>query len=594
MQTTSPLSALRQWLETQALDGIIVPRTDAFQSEYCHPHDDVLAWLTGFDGSAGHALILRDRALLFVDGRYQVQAREQVDLAEIEILHLHNDPLAAWLDQHVEAGSRIAFEALLMTNGQYEALNASHCELVALNDSPFDSLWHDRPAPPVGAIREMPVDISGESSADKRKRVAAILAERNADYLAITQPDNIAWLLNVRGSDIPMSPVPNSFALLSREAAVAWFVVPGKTHGLSASLQESLTLAPEADFLSRSQQLCAGKRVMVDADSAPVALRFAVEPQGEIVWHADPITAMKAHKNPTELAGYRDSHQQDGVAWVNFLAWLAHEVPRREAAGNPLTELEAQAQQLVFRQQRPGFIEQSFATISASASNAAMCHYHASEQTNAAITRNHFYLNDSGGQYHNGTTDATRTLAFGPLSDQCRLHYTAVLKGFLSLITLQFPSGTCGHQIDAFARRGLWELGLDFDHGTGHGVGHQLLIHENPQRIAKKVNPWPLVAGNIITIEPGYYLADEYGIRIENQVEVVESLPGFCRFASLTLAPIDLSQVEWHLLSEKEIQWLDAYHQQVREVLSPHVDSDARQWLLAATAPVREHKERAA
>jgi len=594
MQTTSPLFALRQWLETQALDGIIVPRTDAFQSEYCHPHDDVLAWLTGFDGSAGLALILRDRALLFVDGRYQVQAREQVNLAEIEILHLHNDPLADWLDQHVEAGSRIAFEALLMTNGQYEALNASHCELVALNDSPFDSLWHDRPAPPVGAIREMPVDISGESSADKRKRVAAILAERNADYLAITQPDNIAWLLNVRGSDIPMSPVPNSFALLSREGAVEWFLVPGKTPGLSASLLESLTLAPEADFLPRSQQLCAGKRVMVDADSAPVALRFAVEPQGEIVWHADPITAMKAHKNPTELAGYRDSHQQDGVAWVNFLAWLAHEVPRREAAGNPLTELEAQAQQLVFRQQRPGFIEQSFATISASASNAAMCHYHASEQTNAAITRNHFYLNDSGGQYHNGTTDATRTLAFGPLSDQCRLHYTAVLKGFLSLITLQFPSGTCGHQIDAFARRGLWELGLDFDHGTGHGVGHQLLIHENPQRIAKKVNPWPLVAGNIITIEPGYYLADEYGIRIENQVEVVESLPGFCRFASLTLAPIDLSQVEWHLLSEKEIQWLDAYHQQVREVLSPHVDSDARQWLLAATAPVREHKERAA
>jgi len=586
MQTTSPLSALRQWLETQALDGIIVPRTDAFQSEYCHPHDDVLAWLTGFDGSAGHALILRDRALLFVDGRYQVQAREQVDLAEIEILHLHNDPLAEWLDRHVEAGTRIAFEALLMTNAQYEALNASHCELIALNDSPFDNLWQDRPAPPVGAIREMPVEISGESSADKRQRVAALLARQNADYLAITQPDNIAWLLNVRGSDIPMSPVPNSFALLSRDGAVEWFVTPEKTTGLSASLLASLTQAPEADFLPRSQLLCACKRVMVDADSAPVALRFAVEPQGEIVWHADPISAMKAHKNPTELAGYRDSHQQDGVAWVNFLAWLAQEVPRREAAGNPLTELEAQAQQLAFRQQRPGFIEQSFATISASASNAAMCHYHSSEQTNAAITRGHFYLNDSGGQYHNGTTDATRTLAFGPLSAQCRLHYTAVLKGFLSLISLQFPSGTCGHQIDAFARRGLWELGLDFDHGTGHGVGHQLLIHENPQRIAKKVNPWPLVAGNIITIEPGYYLADEYGIRIENQVEIVESQPGFCRFASLTLAPIDLSQVELHLLSDKEIQWLDAYHQQVRETLSPHVNSDALPWLVAATAPV--------
>lgn len=587
MQTTSPLAVLRQWLASQELDGIIVPRADAFQSEYCHPHDDVLAWVTGFDGSAGQALILRDRAILFVDGRYQVQAREQVNLAEVEILHLHNDPLADWLAQNVAPGARIAFEALLMTNTQFEALNTSRCELVALNTSPFDNLWQDRPAPPVGAIREMPVEVSGESSADKRQRVAAILAEHNADYLAITQPDNIAWLLNVRGSDIPMSPVPNSFALLSREGTVEWFVTPEKTHALTPSLLESLVLSPESDFLPRSQQLCAGKRVMVEADTAPVALRFAVEPQGEIVWHADPITMMKALKNPVELAGYRDSHHQDGAAWVNFLAWLAHEVPRREAAGNPLTELEAQAQQLVFRQQQPGFIEQSFATISASAGNAAMCHYHSSEQTNTAITRNHFYLNDSGGQYHNGTTDATRTLAFGPLNAQCRLHYTAVLKGFLSLISLQFPSGTCGHQIDAFARRGLWELGLDFDHGTGHGVGHQLLIHENPQRIAKKVNPWPLVAGSIITIEPGYYLADQYGIRIENQVEIVEGMPGFCRFASLTLAPIDLSQVELHLLSEKEIQWLDEYHQQVREALSSRIDSSARPWLFAATAPVR-------
>ncbi|TLU68575.1 aminopeptidase P family protein [Enterobacter sp. MF024] len=586
MQTTSPLSALRQWLETQALDGIIVPRADAFQSEYCHPHDDILAWLTGFDGSAGHALILRDRALLFVDGRYQVQAREQVNLAEVEILHLHNDPLADWLQQNVAADTRIAFEAMLMTNAQYEALNASHCELVALNDSPFDLLWQDRPAQPVGAIREMPLEISGESSADKRQRVAAILAKQNADYLAITQPDNIAWLLNVRGSDIPMSPVPNSFALLSHEGAVEWFVTPEKTRGLPSALLESLTLSPEADFLTRSQQLCVGKRLMIDADTAPVALCFAVQSQGEIVWHADPITAMKAHKNPVELAGYRDSHHQDGVAWVNFLAWLAHEVPRREAAGNPITELEAQAQQLIFRQQRPGFIEQSFATISASAGNAAMCHYHSSEQTNTAITRAHFYLNDSGGQYHNGTTDATRTLAFGPLSEQCRLHYTAVLKGFLSLISLQFPTGTCGHQIDAFARSALWELGLDFDHGTGHGVGHQLLIHENPQRIAKKVNPWPLVAGNIMTIEPGYYLADAYGIRIENQVEVVESVPGFCRFASLTLAPIDLSQVQLALLSDKEIKWLNDYHHRVREALSPHVSSEARPWLIAATARV--------
>lgn len=590
MQTPSPLSALREWLRAQNLDGMIVPRADAFQSEYCAPHDDQLAWLTGFDGSAGHALILQDRALMFVDGRYQVQVREQVDLDAFEILHLHNDPLAPWLRENLRPGARIAFEAMLMTPAQYDALRASHCTLVPLNDSPFDDIWHDRPPAPVGAIREMPHEYNGENSADKRQRIAALLDAHNADYLAITQPDNIAWLLNVRGSDIPTSPVPNSFALLGRDGSVEWFVNADKTRSLSSALLASLTLSAEGDFLSRSQHLSAGKRVMMDADTAPVALRFAVEKAGEIVWNADPITLMKALKNPVELAGYRQSHQYDGAAWVNFLAWLAREVPRREAAGNPLTELEAQEQQLAFRAQQPGFIEPSFATISASASNAAMCHYYSSESTNKAITHRDFYLNDSGGQYHNGTTDATRTLAYGPLSAQCRLHYTAVLKGFLSMMSLQFPSGTQGHQIDAFARRPLWELGLDFDHGTGHGVGHQLLIHENPHRIAKKVNPWPLVAGNIMTIEPGYYLADTYGIRIENQVEVVESLPGFCKFASLTLIPIDLSQVELHLLSEQEKQWLDDYHQQVREVLMPLVESEAQQWLLAATAPIQRQK----
>lgn len=326
---------------------------------------------------------------------------------------------------------------------------------------------------------------------------------------------------------------------------------------------------------------------MVDNDSAPVALRFAIEPQGEIIWLTDPITLMKANKNPVELAGYRECHHQDGAAWVNFLAWLSREVPLRAAAGEPLTELEVQAKQLAFREQQPGFIEQSFATISASSSNAAMCHYHSSEASNKPLGHDHFYLNDSGGQYHNGTTDATRTLAWGKVDPQQRLHYTAVLRGFLSLITLQFPSGSQGHQLDAFARRPLWEMGLDYDHGTGHGVGHQLLIHENPHRIAKKVNPWPLVAGNIMTIEPGYYLGGSHGIRIENQVEIVESSPGFCAFASLTLIPIDLSQVELHLLSDQEKQWLDAYHQQVREALLPRVDSDARQWLEEATAPIR-------
>ncbi|AFM60720.1 MULTISPECIES: aminopeptidase P family protein [Enterobacter] len=590
MHNTSPLSALRQWLQENQLDGMIVPRADAWQSEYCAPYDEKLAWLTGFDGSAGLALVLKDKALLFVDGRYQVQARVQVNMDEVEIHHLHNEPLAQWLTANVEAGTRIGFEALLMTNADYETLSATPCEMVPLNQSPFDTLWTDRPAAPAGLIREMPVEISGESSADKRQRVAAVLAANNADYLAVTLPDNIAWLLNVRGSDIPTSPVPLSFALLSRDGSVEWFVNDNKLSDLPDSVRNAFTIAPQDAFIERCQRISQGKRVMVDAGSAPVALRVAIEPDGDILWQTDPITLMKANKNPVELAGYRECHHQDGAAWVNFLAWLSREVPARAAAGQPLTELEAQAQQLAFRERQPGFIEQSFATISASSSNAAMCHYHSSEASNKPIGHDHFYLNDSGGQYHNGTTDATRTLAWGKVSPQQRLHYTAVLKGFLSLITLQFPSGTQGHQLDAFSRRPLWELGLDFDHGTGHGVGHQLLIHENPHRIAKKVNPWPLVAGNIMTIEPGYYLADSHGIRIENQVEIVESRPGFCKFASLTLIPIDLSQVELNLLNEQEKQWLDEYHQQVREALSPLVESDARPWLVEATAPIRVNR----
>lgn len=590
MHTTSSLAALRQWLEANHLDGMIVPRADAWQSEYCAPYDEKLAWLTGFDGSAGLALVLKDKALLFVDGRYQVQARVQVNLDDVEIHHLHNEPLAQWLSQNVKEGTRIGFEALLMTNADFQQLSATPCELVPLNTSPFDTLWAGRPAAPAGLIREMPVEVSGESSADKRQRVAKILAENNADYLAITLPDNIAWLLNVRGADIPTSPVPLSFALLNRDGAVEWFVNDNKLSKLSDTVKEAFTISPQDAFIGRCQQISQGKRVMVDADSAPVALRFAIEPQGEIVWQTDPITLMKAGKNSTELAGYRECHHQDGAAWVNFLAWLSREVPQRVAAGKPLTELDVQAQQLAFRERQPGFIEQSFATISASSSNAAMCHYHSSEASNKPIGHDHFYLNDSGGQYNNGTTDATRTLAWGKVEPQQRLHYTAVLKGFLSLITLQFPSGTQGHQLDAFARRPLWELGLDYDHGTGHGVGHQLLIHENPHRLAKKVNPWPLVAGNIMTIEPGYYLAHSHGIRIENQVEIVESRPGFCKFASLTLIPIDLSQVELHLLNDQEKQWLDDYHQQVRDVLSPLVDSDARPWLFEATAPIRVNR----
>ncbi|MFB0712500.1 aminopeptidase P family protein [Buttiauxella noackiae] len=591
MQHISPLAALRSLLKERELDGMLVPRTDAWQSEYCAPYDDKLEFISGFDGSAGLALILADRALLFVDGRYQVQARQQVNLEEFEIHHLHDEPIHLWLQENLSVGKRIAFEPLLMVNSQYESLRTSGCDLVAMDDDPINKIWATRPTIPRGLIRQMPDEISGESTASKCARVAQALARKGVDFLALTLPDNIAWLLNVRGSDIPTSPVPLSFALVKNDGAVEWFVDEAKLQQLDSSVLESIAIHSPDAFLTRCQQLAAGKRFLLDGDNTPVAVRFAVEQGGgDIEWQPDPITLMKANKNDIELEGYRSSHIQDGAAWVNFLAWLSHEVPLREAAGNPITELEAQEKQLAFRQECDNFIEQSFGTISAAAGNAAMCHYHSAPETNFAITGHEFYLNDSGGQYFNGTTDATRTLNFGQLDAQRRLHYTAVLKGFLSLISLQFPQGTQGHQLDAFARRPLWELGLDYDHGTGHGVGHNMLIHENPHRMAKKVNPWPMLPGNVLTIEPGYYLAGSHGIRIENQVEVVASIPGFCKFASLTLIPIDLSAVELPLLSEQEIAWLDDYHQLVRETLSPLVSSTARPWLIEATAPVRTQR----
>lgn len=592
MQPTSSLGALRALLRERELDGIIVPRADAHQSEDCAPHDNKLAFISGFTGSAGLALILADRALLFVDGRYQVQARHQVNLDAFEIHHLHNEPLHLWLRDNLPAGKRIAFEPLLLVNSQYESLRTSGCDLVALDDDPLGAIWPERPAAPCGEISAMPDEISGETSASKRKRIAQALSNTGADYLALTLPDNIAWLLNVRGSDIPMNPVPLSFALMNTHGDIEWFVAASKLRRLDKTCLNGITPRPMGEFLARCQQVANEKHILIDADSAPVAVRFAVEQGGgSVLWAPDPITLIKANKNDTELAGYRDCHVEDGVAWANFLAWLTREVPCREAAGNPITEREAQEKQLSFRRQSVTFTEQSFSTISAAGSNAAMCHYHASPETNFALTDAQFYLNDSGGQYTNGTTDATRTLSFGKLDATRRLHYTAVLKGFLALISLQFPQGTQGHQLDAFARRPLWELGLDYDHGTGHGVGHRLMIHENPHRMAKKVNPWPMLPGNIITIEPGYYQADSHGIRIENQVEVVASQPGFCKFSSLTLIPIELSAVEVDLLSPQEIAWLDDYHRQVWETLSPRVNEATRQWLEVATRPVGEsHK----
>jgi Xaa-Pro aminopeptidase len=436
----------------------------------------------------------------------------------------------------------------------------------------------------------MPPSVSGETSAAKRERIAARLAENGAGLLIETLPDNIAWLLNVRGSDVPMNPVPHSFLLLDAAGAVEWFVDHRKLGNDRSGYElEGVALADPDDFYRRISDRSMGKLAMIDPQFTPVGVRMAVKQGGgRVIGRSSPLTLAKAMKSAAELEGYRQCHLEDGAALSDFLAWVMREGRARESSDNPLTELEAEAKLLAFRQERPGFLEASFRSISASAANAAMCHYNATPHTNTVIDSASPYLIDSGGQYLNGTTDVTRTIMLGEATAAVRRTYTAVLKGFLSLLMAQMPVGTKGHQLDAFARRPLWDLGLDYDHGTGHGVGHNMLVHEYPHRFSKVANPHGLVPGNIMTIEPGYYEAGEYGLRIENQVEVVAASPGFCRFESLTLAPIDLVAVDLSVLTTREILFLNAYHAKVRDALLPRVREDTRAFLMEQTRSASE------
>ena len=586
------LAALRGWMEAAGLDGLVVPRTDAHQSEVTAPRDDCLRYLSGFSGSAGLGLVLKDRALIFVDGRYQVQVRQEVNPSLFDVHHLHDDPLDRWLKDHAQPGWRIGIDTMLVGGNLHDRLaggcEAAGAELVALDADPFDAVWRDRPLRPLGAIRAMPPLLAGETAADKQARIAADVRQRGGDLLVETLPDNIAWLLNIRGSDVPMNPVPHSFLLLGAEGGIEWFVDRRKLgNDLDVYELAGVTLSPPDAFLGRLSTVAAGKTAVIDADFAPQAVRARVlAAGGRLAPQTSPLTLAKALKTPAELQGYRDCHLQDGIAVTEFLAWLADEVPAREGTARPVTELEAEARLLAFRQERAGFLEASFRTISAAGANAAMCHYAASGKTDAPLGAAAPYLVDSGGQYENGTTDLTRTVMFGTPGAHMRIAYTAVLKGFISLMSVRFPAGTQGHQLDAFARRPLWEAGLDYDHGTGHGVGHNLLVHEYPHRFDRKPNLHAFEPGNIMTIEPGYYEQGAFGMRIENQVEVVEDGAGFRRFATLTLAPIDLVMADLAALTPPETAFLDAYHALVRARLKPHVRAGTLAWLLRHTEPV--------
>lgn len=579
------LAALRARLRKDDLDGVIVPRFDAYQGEVVAAHDERLAYLTGFSGSAGLALVTLDRAVLFVDGRYQVQVKSEVDLTNFEIAHFFDAPVEDWLRSNGAAGTSFAVNPGVVPGSLFDrieaALIAVGARLVAVDADLIDAIWSDQPAPPLGPITAFPLSYAGEASADKHQRLAGRLAALGADLLAETQPDNVAWLLNVRGSDIPKTPLPHSTLLLDRDGRVDWFVdrrkLPNELAGIEA---DGLSIKDISAFLPELEQRAKDRTVLIDPGFAPVSVRLAtVRGGGTPLMQISPITVAKAVKNPVELDGFRSVHLQDGVAVTEFLAWLDAEVPIRHAAGAPITELEAQSMLLDFRRKGAGFEDESFAPISAYGQNAAMCHYSSKVETNAALGSTLPYLIDSGGQYRGGTTDVTRTVVFGEMAPKVTEAYTAVVKGFVALASARFPVTACGHHLDALARRPLWDLGLDYDHGTGHGVGHYLSVHEHPHRFGKTVNAYRFEPGVIMTIEPGYYCENEFGLRVENQVEVISAAEGFLAFRSLTMVPIDLSFADLGQLSRDEKTWLINYHELVRTNIGAQLSDRAAAYL---------------
>ena len=584
------LGALRARLDEAGLDGFVVPHADAHQNEFLPPDAERLAWLTGFTGSAGTAVVLRERAAIFVDGRYTLQVRDQADGDLYEFRHLIEEPVAGWLTEHLPAGARLGYDPWLHTKSQAERLaraaDRAGAELVPVAENPLDATWTDRPP----ALRTPVVPhegrFAGRDSADKRTEIAEIIKGGGADATVLTQPDSIAWLLNIRGADVDHTPLPLSFAILHADASVDWFVAAEKlTDELAPHLGDRVRVhVPEA-FADALEGL-AGRRVLVSADTA-AAWVFDRLADAEVLRGDDPVTRPKAIKNTTELEGTRVAHLRDALALARFLHWLDCTAP-----GGGVDEMSAAAKLEDFRRTGEHFRDTSFDTISGAGPNGAIVHYRVTPGTNRALGDGELYLVDSGAQYLDGTTDVTRTIAIGTPTDEMRDRFTRVLKGHIALAALRFPAGTTGAQIDAFARAALWQAGIDYDHGTGHGVGSYLGVHEGPQRISKAGGSVALAPGMIVSNEPGYYRAGEYGIRIENLVAVLpaEDIVGGERpmlgFETLTLAPIDRRLIDTVLLDRAEREWLDAYHARVASEVGPLLDGDVRDWLMAATAPL--------
>jgi Xaa-Pro aminopeptidase len=587
------LAALRSELKRRRIDGFVVPRADEHQGEYVARQSQRLAWLTGFTGSAGLAIVLADRAAIFIDGRYTLQVRHQVDITAFAPQQIPEESPEAWIAENLPPGAKLGFDPWLQTiDGQERYARAcarAGGSFVSLDSNPLDAVWRDRPAAPLAPVLPQPVEYAGETSEARRRRIGDIVALKGADVALLSAPDSIAWLLNVRGGDIPRTPFALGFALLHADGHVDLYMdrrkIPART---LAWLGNAVTLAAPAalgDALRALGQK--SRRVLIEPATAPYWAARRLETAGAtLVRDADPVSLPKACKNPVELEGIRAAHRRDGAAVSRFLAWLA-----RESPSGMLREIAVSDRLQALRQETGALRDLSFDTISGAGPNGAVVHYHATPATERTLEPGNLYLVDSGGQYRDGTTDITRTVAVGMPSVEMRDRFTRVLKGHIALGSARFPAGTTGSQLDALARCPLWQAGLDYDHGTGHGVGAYLSVHEGPHRISKMANPVALQPGMIVSNEPGYYKAGAYGIRIENLVAVKEAeIEGadrrYLEFETLTLAPIDLNCVEPALLTDAERAWLNAYHARVREIVGPQVDDETRQWLETATRAI--------
>jgi Xaa-Pro aminopeptidase len=580
------LAALREAMAAEGVDGFLVPRADAHQGEYVAPRDERLAWLTGFTGSAGFCAVLADQAGLFVDGRYTLQARHQVETAAFTPVPWPQTKLADWLSERLPGGGTVGFDPWLHTVKEIADLRAKgedHGITYRETGNLVDACWPDQPGPPRGAFRVHPDALAGESHADKRARLAAELAHAGHGAAVLTSPDSIAWLLNIRGSDIRCNPVPHAFALLHETGVVELFADPAKlTPEVRAHLGEAVALHPAEAFAPRLAELTGPVRI--DPASVPVAVERALP---EPVHGADPCLLPKARKTPAEIAGMEAAHLRDAAAMCRFLAWLEEAAP----AGT-LTEIDVVTRLEEERRRAPELVEISFDTICGAGPHGAIVHYRVTRETNATVTPGELLLIDSGGQYVDGTTDITRTVATGPVTSAQRAAFTQVLKGLIAIHRARWPKGLAGRDLDALARIALWRAGRDYDHGTGHGVGAALSVHEGPQRLSR-VSDVALEPGMVLSNEPGYYRAGEWGIRLENLVHVVPAPAvegGDARemlaVANLTWVPIDRRLIDRGLLDRDEAAWCDAYHAEIRTRVGPLVEGAAAEWLSRATAPL--------